>query len=74
MVKNTELWELKQKIEAFVGFTDDNLGDPSFVDLLTQVIDLRLDTEKVPGEIGVYRQNVYNNITEILNFCTTTTQ
>ena len=74
MVKNTELWELKQKIEAFVGFTDDNLGDPSFVDLLTQVIDLRLNAEKVQGEIGVYRQNVDKNITKILNFCTTTTQ
>ena len=74
MVKNAELWELEWKIEALVGFIDDILGDSMFVDLFTQVIDLRLDTEKVPGEIGVYRQNVYNHITEILNFRTTTTQ
>ena len=74
MVKNAELWELARKIEAFVGFTDDNLGDPSFVDLLTQVIDLRLNAEKVQGEIGVYRQNVDNHITEMLDFRTTTTQ
>ena len=74
MVKNTELWELARKIESFVGFTDDILGDPTFVDLFTQVIDLRLDAEKVQGEIGVYWQNVDKYITEILDFRTTTTQ
>ena len=74
MVKNTELWELKQKIEAFVGFTDDTLGDLSFVNLLTQIIDLRLNAEKVQVEIGVYRQNVDKHITKILNFRNTTTQ
>ena len=42
--------------------------------MLTQVIDLRLDAENVQGEIGVYRQNVDNHITEILDFRTTTTQ
>ena len=73
MVKNAELWELEPKIEAFIGFTDDILGDPSFVDLFTKVIDLRLNTDKVQGEIGVYRQNVDNHIIEILNFRTTTT-
>ena len=55
MVKNTELWELERKIEAFVGFTDDTLGDPSFVNLLTQIIDLRLNAEKVQGEISAYQ-------------------
>ena len=74
MVKKTELWKLARKIEAFIGFIDDTLGDPSFVDLLTQVIDLRLNTEKVQGEIGVYRHNVDKHITEILNFSNTTTQ
>ena len=74
MVKNAELWELARKIESFVGFTDDILGDPTFVDLFTQVIDLRLDAEKAQGEIGVYRQNVDNHITEMLDFRTTTTQ
>ena len=74
MVKNAELWELARKIESFVGFTDDILGDPTFVDLFTQVIDLRLDAEKVQWEIGVYRQNVDNHITEMLDFRTTTTQ
>ena len=44
------------------------------MDLFTQVIDLRLDAENVQGEIGVYRQNVDNHITEILDFCTRTTQ
>ena len=72
--ENAELWELAQKIEAFVGVTDDILGDPSFVHLLTQVIDLRLNAEKVQGEIDSYRQNVDKHITEILNFRTTTTQ
>ena len=67
-------WELAQKFEAFVVISDDTLRDPSFLDLLTQVIDLRLNAEKVQGEFGVYRQNVYNHITEILNFRTTTTQ
>ena len=74
MVKNAELWELARKIESFVGFTEDILGDPTFVDLFTQVIDLRLDAEKVQWEIGVYRQNVDNHITEILDFRITTTQ
>ena len=73
-MKNAELWELARKIESFVGFTNDILGDPTFVDLFTQVIDLRLDAEKVQGEIGVYRQNVDNHITEMLDFRTTTTQ
>ena len=44
------------------------------MDLFTKVIDLRLNTDKVQGEIGVYRQNVDNHITEILDFCRTTTQ
>ena len=74
MVKNAELWELARKIESFIGFTDDILGDPTFVDLFTQDIDLRLDAEKVQWEIGVYRQNVDNHITEMLDFRTTTTQ
>lgn len=73
-MKNAELWELARKIESFIGFTDDILEDPTFVDLSTQVIDLRLDAEKVQWEIGVYRQNVDNHITEILDFRTTTTQ
>ena len=55
-------------------FTDDILGDSTFVDLFAQVIDLRLDAKKVQGEIGVYRQNVDNHITEILDFHTKTTQ
>ena len=74
MVKNAELWELARKIEAFIGITDNTLGDPSFVDLLTQIVDLRLNTEKDQGEIGAYRQNVDKHITEILNFRRTTTQ
>ena len=74
MVKNAELRELAWKIESFVGFTEDFLGDPTFVDLFTQVIDLRLDAEKFQGEIGVYGQNVDNHITEMLDFRTTTTQ
>ena len=44
------------------------------MDLFTQVIDLRLDAEKVQGEIGVYRENVDNHITEIFDFYTTTMQ
>ena len=44
------------------------------MDLFTQVIDWRLNAEKVKGEIGVYRQNIDKHITEILNFHTTTTQ
>ena len=55
-------------------FTDDILGDSTFVDLFTQVIDFRLDAKKVQGDIGVYRQNVDNHITEMLDFRTTTTQ
>ncbi|XP_015084310.1 uncharacterized protein LOC107027747 [Solanum pennellii] len=74
MVKNAELWELARKIESFAGFTEDILADPTFVDLFTQIIELRVDAEKVQGEIGGYRQNVDNHITEILDFRTTTTQ
>ena len=74
MVKNAELWELARKIESFVGFTEDVLADPTLVDLFTQIIELRVDAEKVQGEIGGYRQNVDNHITEILDFRTTTTQ
>ena len=51
MVKNAKLWELARKIEAFVGFIDDTLGDPSFVDMSTQIIDLRLNAEKVWGRL-----------------------
>ena len=47
MVKNAELWELARKIESFVGFTEDILADPTFVDLFTQIIELRVDAEKV---------------------------
>ena len=50
------------------------MGDPTFVDLFTQFIYLRLDAEKVQGEIGVYWQNVDKHITEILDFHTKTTQ
>ncbi|XP_069144447.1 uncharacterized protein [Solanum lycopersicum] len=57
MVKNAELRELAKKIESFVGFTEDILADPTFVDLFTQIIELRVDAEKVQGEIGGYRQN-----------------
>ena len=60
-------------MEAFVGIIDDTLGDPSYVDLLTQIIDLRLEAEKVQGEIGAYRKNVDKHITKILNFHNTTT-
>ena len=73
MVKNADLWELARKIESFVGFTEDILGDPTFVDLFLQIIELRVDVEKFQGEIGGYRQNVDNHITEILDFHTTTT-
>ena len=68
MVKNAELWELARKIESFVSFTEDILGDPTFVDLFTQIIELRVDAEKVQGEIGGYRQNVDNHITETWTF------
>ena len=51
IVKNAELWELARKIEAFVGITDYTLGDPSFVYMLTQIIYLRLNTEKVWGRL-----------------------
>ena len=71
MVKNAELWEVARKIVSFVRFTEDILGDPMFVDLFRQVIDLRVDAEKVQGEICVYRQSVDNYITEILDFRTT---
>ena len=71
MVKNAELWEFARKIESFVGFSENILGDPTFVDLFTQIIELRVDAEKVQGEIGGYRQNVDNHITEILDFRTT---
>ena len=74
MVKNKELWELARKIEALVWFIDDTLGVPSFVDLLTQFIDLRLHTEKVQGYICAYRQNVDEHVTEILNFPDSTIQ
>ena len=74
MLKNAELWELARKIESFIGFTEDDLADPTFVDLFTQIIELRVDAEKVQGEIGGYRQNVDNHITEILDFRSTTTQ
>ena len=74
MVKNAQLRELARKIKPFVGITDDTLGDPSFVDLLTQIIILRLKAEKVLGENGAYRKNVDKHITEILNFRNTTTQ
>ena len=74
MVKNAELWELARRIESFVGFTEDILADPTFVDLFTQIIELRVDAEKVQGEIGGYQQNVDNHITEILDFRATTTQ
>ena len=63
MVKNAELWELAWKIESFVRFTEDILGDPMFLDLFTQIIELRVDAEKVQWEIGRYRQNVDNHIT-----------
>ena len=74
MVKNAELRELARKIKPFVGITDDTLGDPSFVDLLTQIINLRLNVEKVQGAIGAYQQNVDKHITEFLNFRNTTIQ
>lgn len=74
MVKNAELWVLERKIKAFVGITDETLGDPLFVDLLTQISDLRLNTKKVQGEIGVYWKNVDGHIAWILNFRDATTQ
>ena len=74
MVKNAKLGKLARTIESFVGFTEDILGDPTFVDLFTKIIDLRLDTENVLGEIGGYQQNVDNHITKILDFRTTTMQ
>ena len=47
--------------------------DPSFVDLLTQIIDLRLHTERVQGKVVVYRKDIDGHIAEILNFRNATT-
>lgn len=41
MVMNTEHWEIVRRIEAFVGITDDVIEDPTLVNLLTQIVNLR---------------------------------
>ena len=54
-------------------YLNDTLGDQWFFNLLTKIIDLRLNVDKVQGEIGSYRQNVDEHMTEILNFRDTKT-
>ena len=41
MVMNTEHWEIVRRVEAFVGITDDVIEDPTLVNLLTQIVNLR---------------------------------
>ncbi|KAH0773471.1 hypothetical protein KY290_010608 [Solanum tuberosum] len=57
MVTNAELREMVCRVEAFVGITDERMDDPVLVDLLTQIINLRLDADKVQ-EIVVLCQAV----------------
>ena len=57
-----------RKFEAFVGNTDEIMDDPTLVDLLTQIIKLRLDADKVRGEVGVFHKDVDEHMAEILNF------
>ncbi|KAH0679324.1 hypothetical protein KY284_020409 [Solanum tuberosum] len=73
MVTNTELREMMHRIEAFVGITDERMDDPTLVDLLTQVINLRLDADKFQGEIGVHRNDVDEHMAENLNIREATT-
>lgn len=73
MVKNSKLLESACIFEDFVGMINENLDNVEFVYLLTQIIDLRLNDEKVQGEIFVYRKYVDGHIAEVLNFCDKTT-
>ena len=47
MVMNAELWEILFLVEAFVGIIDEVMEVPTLVDLLTQIVNLRQDTNKI---------------------------
>ncbi|KAH0764607.1 hypothetical protein KY285_000478 [Solanum tuberosum] len=68
MGTNAELRELVRRVEAFIGITDERMEDPTLVDLLTQIIDLRLDAEKTKSEINGYRNDIDECMAEDLNF------
>ncbi|KAH0693741.1 hypothetical protein KY285_020838 [Solanum tuberosum] len=73
MVTNAKLRELVRRVEAFVGITDERMDDPTLVDILTQIIGLRLDTDKFQGEINVYRNDIDEHMAENLIFREVTT-
>jgi len=68
MVTNAELRESVRRVEAFIGITDERMDDPMLVDLLTQIITLRLDAENTKSEINGYRNDIDKCMAEDLNF------
>ncbi|KAH0669921.1 hypothetical protein KY285_024060 [Solanum tuberosum] len=73
MVTNAELRELLRRVEAFIGITDERMEDPTLVDLLTQIVNLRLDAEKTKSEINGYHSDIDERMAEDLNFREATT-
>ncbi|KAH0751965.1 hypothetical protein KY290_006553 [Solanum tuberosum] len=73
MVTNAELRESVRRVEAFIGITDERMDDPMLVDLLTQIITLRLDAENTKSEINGYRNDIDERMAEDLNFREATT-
>ncbi|KAH0747203.1 hypothetical protein KY285_008860 [Solanum tuberosum] len=74
MVTNAELRESVRRVEAFIGITDERMDDPMLVDLLTQIITLRLDAENTKSEINGYRNDIDDErMAEDLNFREATT-
>ena len=68
MVTDAKLREIVRRVEAFVEITNERMDDTVLVDLLTHIINLRLDADKVWDEVRVYQRDVDEHMAENLKF------
>lgn len=68
MVMNAELRETVCKVGAFVRITNEVMEYPTLVDILTQIVNLRMDNDKIHSDADVFQGFVDEHMDETLNF------
>ena len=61
-----------RRIEAFVGINDEVMEVPTLVDILTQIVNLRKDADKIQSDAGLFPGLVDEHMIETLNTRETT--
>lgn len=59
---NVELHEHVRRIEAFIGLTDERWDDSNLVDLLTQILGIKIEFEKFLSDLDLYRADIDDHI------------